>query len=454
MAKTKTAWFCNSCGAQAPKWIGKCPSCNQWNTFVEEVISLAGAEGQVYKKSSQSNKPISVSDVVTETEIRTPTGNGEFDRVLGGGLVAGSLVLIGGEPGIGKSTLMLQIALSLTHRKVLYVSGEESTSQIKLRAERLSPGKGNCLLLSETRLQDIMVHLKNIEPELLVIDSIQTLQTDKVESSPGSISQIRECTAELLRYAKDTNTPVILIGHITKDGAIAGPKLLEHMVDVVLQFEGDTNYMYRMVRSIKNRFGSTAEIGIFEMQNNGLREVSNPSELLLSQFDETLSGAAVAASTEGYRPLLLEIQALVSTAAYGTPQRSSTGFDLRRLGMLLAVLEKRAGFRLATKDVFLNIAGGMKVIDPAIDLAVAVAVLSSDTDIPVPKDICFAGEIGLSGEIRPVARIEQRINEAQKLGFKAIFISKYNKLSTSEEKFGLKIHHVAGIQDVFFKLFK
>ncbi len=299
-----------------------------------------------------------------------------------------------------------------------------------------------------------MVHLKNIEPELLVIDSIQTLQTDKVESSPGSISQVRECTAELLRFAKDSNTPVILIGHITKDGAIAGPKLLEHMVDVVLQFEGDTNYMYRMVRSIKNRFGSTSEIGIFEMQNNGLREVSNPSELLLSQFDETLSGAAVAASTEGYRPLLLEIQALVSTAAYGTPQRSSTGFDLRRLGMLLAVLEKRAGFRLATKDVFLNIAGGMKVTDPAIDLAVAVAVLSSDTDIPVPKDICFAGEIGLSGEIRPVARIEQRINEAQKLGFKAIFISKYNKLSTSEEKFGLKIHHVAGIQDVFFKLFK
>lgn len=448
--KNKTAWFCANCGNEEPKWVGKCPACGEWNTFKE--AALPSSTTNLHTPSGNTNQPLPITKIESKADKRISTGSTEFDRVLGTGLVTGSLVLIGGEPGIGKSTLMLQIALKLANTKVLYVSGEESASQIKLRAERIGGENSECLIVSETSLQNIQVHLKNTQPNLVVIDSIQTLQADGVESSPGSITQIRECTNQLLRFAKETDTPVILIGHITKDGSIAGPKVLEHMVDVVLQFEGDTNYMYRIIRGIKNRFGSTSEIGIFEMQQAGLREVSNPSELLLAQFDDTLSGTAVAASTEGVRPLLLEIQALVSTAAYGTPQRSVTGYDLRRLNMLLAVLEKRAGFRLGAKDVFLNIAGGIRVDDPATDLAVAAAVLSSDQDIAIPKKSCFAGEIGLSGEVRPVSRLEQRISEAEKLGFTEIFVSKYNKIA-ERERFRIHIMEVGNINDLFRLLF-
>lgn len=454
-AKTKSAWFCQSCGVESAKWIGKCPSCNEWNSFVEEVVvkskpnQVVGSNGQ-----SKKNKPLKISEISSSEEARFDTKNNELNRVLGGGLVQGSLILIGGEPGIGKSTLALQIALNLKSYTTLYVSGEESAQQIKLRGNRINSDNENCLIVSETSMENIFSHIKNTSPDIIVIDSIQTLGTETIEASPGSVSQIRECTSQLLRFAKESATPVLLIGHITKDGNLAGPKILEHMVDTVLQFEGDQNHMYRILRSTKNRFGSTSEMGIYEMQHNGLREVSNPSELLLSQEDESLSGVTISASIEGMRPFLIEIQALVSSAAYGTPQRSSTGFDLRRLNMLLAVLEKRAGFKLSTKDVFLNIAGGIKVNDPAIDLAVILAILSSSTDISIPKEVCFAGEIGLSGEIRPVSRIDQRIGEAEKLGFKQIFIPKHNSKGLDVSKFKIKIHQVSKVGQVFQTLFK
>ena len=418
MAKAKTTFFCQNCGAQFPKWIGKCTSCNQWNTIVEEVIQKE--EKRQWSKPAgprKTSKPLAIKDIEAGTEERLGTINRELDRVLGGGLVKGSVVLLGGEPGIGKSTLLLQIALGMNQR-VLYVSGEESQSQIKMRASRIEQSNDNCLVLTETKTQNIFSLITEIEPEVVIIDSVQTLYTETIEASPGSISQIRESAAELIKYAKETNTPVVLVGHITKEGAIAGPKILEHMVDVVLQFEGDRNHTYRILRAQKNRFGSTAELGIYEMQNNGLREVSNPSEILISDKDEGLTGIAISATLEGMRPLMIEVQALVSSAVYGTPQRSSTGFNIKRLNMLLAVLEKKAGFRLGAKDVFLNIAGGLKVEDPAIDLAVVCAVLSSTRDEPIPQDVCFAAEMGLSGEIRAVSRIEQRIIEAEKLGFK------------------------------------
>lgn len=453
-AKTKSAWFCQNCGVESAKWVGKCPSCGEWNTFVEEIVVKSKNVNVVGSKGDSKNKPLKISEISSSEEKRYNTQNMELNRVLGGGLVPGSLILIGGEPGIGKSTLALQIALHLKSYKTLYVSGEESAQQIKLRGNRINADNDNCLIVSETSMENIFSHIKNTNPNIVVIDSIQTLATERIEAGPGSVSQIRECTSQLLQYAKQLAVPVLLIGHITKDGSLAGPKILEHMVDTVLQFEGDQNHMYRILRATKNRFGSTSEMGIYEMQHTGLREVSNPSELLLSQEDESLSGTAISASIEGMRPFLIEIQALVSSAAYGTPQRSSTGFDLRRLNMLLAVLEKRAGFRLSTKDVFLNIAGGIKVNDPAIDLAVIIAVLSSSTDISIPKEVCFAGEIGLSGEIRPVNRIDQRISEAEKLGFKQIFIPKHNLKGLDISKFKIKVHLVSKVGQVFQTLFR
>ncbi|WP_282125675.1 DNA repair protein RadA [Marinifilum flexuosum] len=453
-AKTKSAWFCQNCGVESAKWVGKCPSCGEWNTFVEEIVVKSKNVNVVGSNGDSKNKPLKISEISSSEEKRYNTQNMELNRVLGGGLVPGSLILIGGEPGIGKSTLALQIALHLKSYKTLYVSGEESAQQIKLRGNRINADNENCLIVSETSMENIFSHIKNTNPNIVVIDSIQTLATERIEAGPGSVSQIRECTSQLLQYAKQSAVPVLLIGHITKDGSLAGPKILEHMVDTVLQFEGDQNHMYRILRATKNRFGSTSEMGIYEMQHTGLREVSNPSELLLSQEDESLSGTAISASIEGMRPFLIEIQALVSSAAYGTPQRSSTGFDLRRLNMLLAVLEKRAGFRLSTKDVFLNIAGGIKVNDPAIDLAVIIAVLSSSTDISIPKEVCFAGEIGLSGEIRPVNRIDQRISEAEKLGFKQIFIPKHNLKGLDISKFKIKVHLVSKVGQVFQTLFR
>lgn len=453
-AKTKSAWFCQNCGVESAKWVGKCPSCGEWNTFVEEIVVKSKNVNIVGSKGDSKNKPLKISEISSSEEKRYNTQNMELNRVLGGGLVPGSLILIGGEPGIGKSTLALQIALHLKSYKTLYVSGEESAQQIKLRGNRINADNDNCLIVSETSMENIFSHIKNTNPNIVVIDSIQTLATERIEAGPGSVSQIRECTSQLLQYAKQSAVPVLLIGHITKDGSLAGPKILEHMVDTVLQFEGDQNHMYRILRATKNRFGSTSEMGIYEMQHTGLREVSNPSELLLSQEDESLSGTAISASIEGMRPFLIEIQALVSSAAYGTPQRSSTGFDLRRLNMLLAVLEKRAGFRLSTKDVFLNIAGGIKVNDPAIDLAVIIAVLSSSTDISIPKEVCFAGEIGLSGEIRPVNRIDQRISEAEKLGFKQIFVPKHNLKGLDISKFKIKVHLVSKVGQVFQTLFR
>ena len=450
MAKPKKQYFCQNCGASTSKWIGKCPACNEWNTYVEEIVTKKS--NIEYADSNRKAQPIIISEIEVSKEKRINTKNNEFNRVLGGGLIPGSIVLIGGEPGIGKSTLALQIALNL-NLKTLYISGEESTRQLKLRAERINSSNDTCYILSEVLLENIISHISKLKPDIIVIDSIQTMRTERIESSPGSVSQIRECTAIIQRFAKESNIPFVIIGHITKDGSLAGPKVLEHIVDTVLQFEGDSNYMYRILRSIKNRFGSTSELGIFEMKSTGLREVSNPSELLMSQSDEDMSGVAISASIEGLRPFLIEVQALVSSAAYGTPQRSSTGFDLRRLSMLLAVLEKRAGFQLATKDVFLNIAGGLKVDDPAIDLAVICSILSSDQDIEIPKNVCFAGEVGLSGEIRPVNRIEQRIAEAQKLGFDEIYISKYNKKSNDFSKYNLKINLVAKVQEVFMSLF-
>ena len=430
MVKIKKAWFCTSCGNESAKWMGRCPACGEWNTLQEEIVNKEATGGA---KSSfhygESAKPEPLSSISFADEQRISLNNGEVDRILGGGLVAGSMVLIGGEPGIGKSTLSLQIPLHTPSLKTLYVSGEESARQIKLRAQRLGGDDTNCYILSETLLENILTRAKETIPQLIIIDSIQTVYSQTVESSPGSVSQVRECAAMLLRYAKETNTPVILIGHITKDGTIAGPKILEHIVDVVLQFEGDTRHSYRILRSIKNRFGSTAELAIFEMVNTGLREVSNPSEMLIPMHKENLSGIAVAAMLDGTRPFLIETQALVSTAAYGTPQRSATGFDVKRTNMLLAVLEKRAGFNLSTKDVFLNMAGGLKVNDPACDMAVVCAILSSNFDVSIPQSYCFAAEVGLSGEIRPVGQIERRISEAEKLGFEKIFISSFNKPS-------------------------
>lgn len=457
MAKTKTAYFCQSCGYESAKWLGKCPSCNQWNTFVEEVIEKNTTSVPTWKTETSSrklSKPSKVDEIESSIERRIATGDKELDRVLGGGLVEGSLVLIGGEPGIGKSTLMLQLALNLKGKKILYISGEESEQQIKMRAERIKESpSADCYILTETSTQNIFKQIEILEPEILVVDSIQTLHSSHIDSTPGSVSQVRECTAELLRFAKETGVPVFLIGHITKDGAIAGPKILEHMVDTVLQFEGDRHHVYRILRSIKNRFGAAAELGIYEMQGSGLREVSNPSEILLSQRDEELSGIAVSAMLEGARPMLIETQALVSAAAYGTPQRSATGFDTKRMNMLLAVLEKRCGFRLSTQDVFLNIAGGIRVEDPAIDLAVLIAIISSQQDIPISSKNCFAAEVGLSGEIRAVNRIEQRIAEADKLGFETIYISKYNLKGIDIAKYNLEIKAVSKIEEVFEMIF-
>ena len=447
MAKVKTTFFCQNCGAQYSKWQGQCTACKEWNTITEELIQKP--EKSDWKQgavaSKRVSKPLRINDIDLSQEARLDTSDQEFNRVLGGGLVPGSLTLLGGEPGIGKSTLLLQIALHLPY-KTLYVSGEESQKQIKMRAERINPASNNCYILTETKTQNIFRQIDGLEPDIVVVDSIQTLHSDYIESSSGSISQIKECTTELIKFAKETSTPVILIGHITKDGHIAGPKILEHMVDTVLQFEGDRNHVFRILRANKNRFGSTHELGIYEMQGSGLREVTNPSEILISQKDDDLSGNAIAATLEGMRPLMIEVQALVSTAVYGTPQRSATGFNAKRLNMLLAVLEKRAGFRLGAKDVFLNITGGITVDDPAIDLAVVAAILSSNEDEPLEKDICFAAEVGLSGEIRPVQRVEQRILEAEKLGFSKIFVSKFNKINL--KKTGIEVKLVSKIEDV------
>lgn len=451
MARSKTVYTCRECGTQYPKWQGKCTACTAWNTIEEEVIS-AVTQAATRIPTRTTNIPLTVSQISVGNDNRIRLGIGEMNRVLGGGLVPGSLVLIGGEPGIGKSTLALQIAFELPELKTLYISGEESPAQIKLRAERLKGKHDNCLILSETLLEQILLHIENEKPGLVVIDSVQTLYTELLESAPGSVSQIRECTHQILRLVKPLNIPVMLIGHINKEGALAGPKVLEHLVDTVLQFEGDNNHLYRLLRATKNRFGSTSEIGIFEMQHNGLQEVGNPVELLLTHRDQGLSGIAIAATMEGQRPLLIETQALVSSAVYGTPQRSATGFDLRRMSMLLAVLEKRAGFRLSSKDVFLNITGGLKVSDPAVDMAVALAVLSSDLDVALPMDTCFSAEIGLSGEIRPVNRMNQRIGEAEKLGFKEIFISKYTKDTGLKTK-TIKVSRIARIQDAVRLLF-
>ena len=452
MSKIKTSFFCQNCGTSYAKWQGQCNACKEWNTIAEEIIQKEEKKSwnPTQTESNRTVKPLKIHEIDSTEEIRMDTRDGELNRVLGGGIVPGSLILLGGEPGIGKSTLLLQISLKLPYR-TLYVSGEESQKQIKMRAERINPLSDNCYILTETKTQNIFKQIEAIEPEIVIIDSIQTLHTDYIESSPGSISQIRETTAELIKFAKETNIPVILIGHITKDGTIAGPKILEHMVDTVLQFEGDRNHIYRILRSLKNRFGSTAELGIYEMLGSGLREVSNPSEILISHKEEQLSGTAIASTLEGMRPLMIEIQALVSTADYGTPQRSTTGYNAKRLNMILAVLEKRAGFRLGAKDVFLNVTGGISVDDPAIDLAVVAAILSSNEDIPVDKDFCFAGEVGLSGEIRPVNRVDQRIQEAEKLGFSAIFVSKYNKISL--KKTIIKVRLVSKIEDIVEELF-
>lgn len=447
MAKLKTTFFCQSCGNQYAKWQGQCTACKAWNTIVEEVIQTP--ERNDWKTPTSSVKkaavPLQIKDIDTSDELRINTFDGEFNRVLGGGIVPGSLTLLGGEPGIGKSTLLLQISLKLPYR-TLYVSGEESQKQIKMRAERINPSNNNCYILTETKTQNIFKQIEALEPDIVIIDSIQTLHSDYIESSSGSISQIKECTAELIKFAKETATPVILIGHITKDGNIAGPKILEHMVDTVLQFEGDRNHVFRILRAHKNRFGSTNELGIYEMQDSGLREVSNPSEILISKKDEELSGNAIAATLEGMRPLMIEVQALVSTAVYGTPQRSATGFNAKRLNMLLAVLEKRAGFRLGAKDVFLNITGGINVDDPAIDLAVVASILSSNEDVALQKDVCFAAEVGLSGEIRPIQRVEQRILEAEKLGFSTIYVSKYNKIALKNTAINIKL--ISKIEDL------
>ena len=455
MPKEKTTYVCTNCGQDSPKWVGKCPSCGQWNTYVEQVVrkeSLVARHGVALVESTKS-QPLTLNDIHGGEEPRINMHDEELNRVLGGGLVPGSLVLLGGEPGIGKSTLILQTVLQLNDKKVLYVSGEESARQLKLRADRISNETSNCLIVCETSLDQIYVHIKNTRPDLVIIDSIQTIFTESIDSSPGSLVQVRECSASILKFAKESNTPVILIGHINKEGSIAGPKVLEHIVDTVLQFEGDQHYMYRILRSIKNRFGSTAELGIYEMRQNGLRQVSNPSELLLTDEHEGMSGVAIASAIEGVRPFLIETQALVSSAVYGNPQRSATGFDLRRMNMLLAVLEKRVGFKLAQKDVYLNIAGGLKVNDPAIDLSIISAILSSNMDVAIDRDICMAGEVGLSGEIRPVNRIEQRISEAEKLGFKRILIPKHNLQGLDTQKMKIEIIPVRKVEEAFRALF-
>ncbi len=457
MAKSKAVFFCQNCGAQSAKWVGKCTSCGEWNTYVEEIVhkETKNQRLKLFGQGSEKgqNRPVLLQEVGLQDYPRIAVPGKELARVLGGGIVPGSLVLFGGEPGVGKSTLMLQLALRLKNLKVLYISGEESEQQIKMRAERIGVTTDSCFILQETNTQNIFSQIAKIQPELVVVDSIQTLYTDYADSSPGSVSQVRECAAEFLRFAKESNTPVFMIGHITKDGSIAGPKVLEHMVDTVLLFEGDRNHVYRLLRAVKNRFGNTNELGIYEMQGEGLREVLNPSEILITQREHNVSGVTIAATMEGNRPLLIETQALVSTAAYGTPQRSSTGFELRRLSMLLAVLEKRCGFQLGIKDVFINIAGGIKVEDTGIDLAVVCAVLSSNQDIPVPLDMCFAAEVGLTGEIRPVSHIEQRISEAAKLGFKRIVISENNKKGIKLQNQAIAIHAVSGIGEVFALLF-
>ncbi len=447
MAKIKSSFFCQNCGSQYAKWQGQCTSCKEWNTIAEELVQKPEKSDWKLPSSSgkRTSKPLLINEIDTSQEARLDMQDAEFNRVLGGGMVHGSLTLLGGEPGIGKSTLLLQIALKLQY-KTLYVSGEESQKQIKMRAERINPASSNCYILTETKTQNIFKQIEALEPDIVIIDSIQTLHSDYIESSAGSVSQVKECTTELIKFAKETATPVLLIGHITKDGSIAGPKILEHMVDTVLQFEGDRNHVFRILRAHKNRFGSTNELGIYEMQGSGLREVSNPSEILISEKDGELSGNAIAATLEGLRPLMIEVQALVSTAVYGTPQRSATGFNAKRLNMLLAVLEKRAGFRLGAKDVFLNITGGITVDDPAIDLAVVASILSSNEDVALPSDYCFAAEVGLSGEIRPVQRVEQRILEAEKLGFSTIFVSKYNKIALKHT--GIKIQLISKIEDL------
>ena len=464
MAKTKTVYVCSNCGADSPKWLGKCPNCGEWNTYVEEVVAKETPAMRRFPSSGiggkEASRPTLLRDITAEKEERLDLQDAELNRVLGGGLVKGSLVLIGGEPGIGKSTLVLQTVLKLSDRKVLYVSGEESSRQLKMRAERLAKKNGipvgdidSLFILCETNLEQILAQAANVRPNVMIIDSIQTIATELAESSPGSITQVRECSAALLKFAKESGTPVLLIGHINKEGSIAGPKVLEHIVDTVLQFEGDPHNMYRILRSIKNRFGSTAELGIYEMRQEGLREVSNPSELLLTQNHEGLSGVAIAAAIEGIRPFLIETQALVSSAVYGTPQRSAIGFDIRRMNMLLAVLEKRAGFKLAQKDVFLNIAGGLKVNDPAIDLSVLSAVLSSSLDITIEPGICMAGEVGLSGEIRPVNRIEQRILEAEKLGFTRILIPHNNLKGFDTSRCQIQIVQARKVEEAFRQLF-
>ncbi|MEE1022818.1 MAG: DNA repair protein RadA [Muribaculaceae bacterium] len=455
MAKTKTAYFCNSCGYESPKWVGRCPGCGEWNTMVEETVSVAKGSSKSKRGLLDSDaRPLALSAIEALEEPRVHMPSEELNRVLGGGLVAGSLTLLGGEPGIGKSTLLLQNILSIRGKKILYISGEESATQLKLRADRIGKVADNTFILCETDLDRIFAQIKNVAPAMLVVDSIQTIYSPDIESAPGSVSQVRECAARLLRYAKQSGVPVILVGHINKDGAIAGPKVLEHIVDTVLQFEGDRQYLYRLLRAIKNRFGSTSEIGIYEMADRGLREVKNPSEMLLSQNrEEEMSGIAIGVTMEGVRPFLVEVQALVSSAAYGTPQRSVTGFDQRRLNMLLAVLEKRARFKLAQKDVFLNIAGGLKVADPALDMAVVAAIMSSNFDVTLPPRVAMAGEVGLSGEIRTAARIDHRVAEAQKLGFETIFIPKGNLKGAGQSDFDIRIVEVSKVDELFRHLF-
>lgn len=455
-AKEKTMWFCTECGADSPKWAGRCPQCGAWNTMVEERVAAtpAAAKGRLHRSLAPTGKPQLVSEIVTVDEPRIQMPSEELNRVLGGGLVPGSMVLVGGEPGIGKSTLVLQNILAIRSRRILYVSGEESAVQIRMRADRIGRVSDNCYIVTETSLENIFEHIKQLQPELLIVDSIQTIASDAIESAAGSVSQVRECAATLLRYAKESGVPVILIGHINKEGSIAGPKVLEHIVDAVLQFEGDRQYMYRILRAIKNRFGNTSELGIYEMCQRGLREVTNPSEMLMSQQGEDqLSGTAIGVTIEGARPFLIEAQALVSTAAYGTPQRSVTGFDSKRMNMLLAVLEKRVGFKLAQKDVFLNIAGGMKVVDPALDLAVIAAILSSNVDMAVPRGVCLTGEVGLSGEIRPVNRVEQRIREAEKLGMSTIIIPRNSLKGIDVAKLKIEVAEVAKVEEAFRRLF-
>jgi len=452
MPKNKTIFICQNCGAESAKWIGRCPSCKEWNTYHEEIVVPASSRETSFLAKQEKRKPELLDNIKSDEQNRQKSGISELDRILGGGIVSGSLILLAGEPGVGKSTLALQLALSLKSRKILYVSGEESEEQISMRAKRMKGSNPQCYILSETELESILTHSENIKPGLVIIDSIQTISTGMLESSAGSVTQVRECAAQLLKYSKITGIPVFLIGHITKDGTIAGPKVLEHIVDVVLYFEGDNNYVYRILRSVKNRFGSTSELGIFEMVESGLKEIANPSEMFINQHTEALSGVSIAATVDGIRPFLIETQALVSSAVYGTPQRSSTGFDIRRLNMLLAVLEKRAGFRLGIKDVFLNIAGGLKVNDPAIDLAIISSVLSSNLDIPIGREICFAGETGLSGEIRPVSRVDQRIREASKMGFRKIYISRYQK-NISTNGSDIEIIPVGKIENLVRSLF-